>query len=333
MKPRVELRDDGPVATPSDTDRVLLERCAWCEAEFDPHAPRRRGRVLCRRCGAYTTSPWPDEATLEAAYGGAYRPTDGRFSGPGDRLLALTRSRLAARIDGIAPPGGVLDVGAGPGTLVRALRRRGRPALGLERTDVAPATGGAEPAVPEPSLSGPSVIDARLGDVRGTMAAVVFWHSLEHLPRPLAALRQAVALLGPGGVVAIAVPNAASLQARVFGDEWLHLDLPRHLTHVPATTLIESLERLDLQVERVSYWRGGQVLIGWLHGLVRALPGHPSLYDALRRPDARWQQMSSLRRGGILLTAVLLAPVAAVMSLVELAMRRGGSVYVEARND
>lgn len=317
----------GTLATASGT---RTETCAWCGAGIDALAPRRRGRVLCARCGAFTTSPWPDDATLDAAYGGAYRPTSGRFSGPGDRLLAFTRSRLAARIDRIAPPGGVLDVGAGPGSLVRALRGRGRPALGLERTDVAPA-GRSDEAAAEPALSGPLVIDAPLSDVRGACAAAVYWHSLEHLPRPLVSLREAVALLVPGGVVAIAVPNAASLQARVFGDAWLHLDPPRHLVHLSPSSLREGLEQeLGLHIDRVSYWRGGQVMIGWLHGLVRALPGHPSLYDALRQPQARWEQMGSSRRAAIVLAAVVLAPVAAIMSLLEIAARRGGSVYVEA---
>jgi hypothetical protein len=245
-------------------------------------------------------------------------------------LLAFTRARLAARIDKIAPPGGVLDVGAGPGSLVRALRRRGRPALGLERADVAPASEAAG-APAEPALSGPLVIDAPLSEVGGTCAAAVFWHSLEHLPQPLVSLRAAAGLLAPRGVMAIAVPNAASLQARVFGDAWLHLDPPRHLIHLSPSTLRRGVEQAGMRVERVSYWRGGQVMIGWLHGLVRALPGHPSLYDALRQPEARWEDMGSSRRAAILLAAVALAPLAAIMSLLEIITRRAGTVYVEAR--
>ena len=37
-----------------------------------------------------------------------------------------------------------------------------------------------------------------------------------------------------GGVLVVAVPNADSLQARIFGERWLALDLPRHLVHLPA---------------------------------------------------------------------------------------------------
>ena len=33
-------------------------------------------------------------------------------------------------------------------------------------------------------------------------------------------------------------------------------------------------------------------MFGWLHGLVGMLPGHPDLYDAIRRCEARQDQVS-----------------------------------------
>jgi hypothetical protein len=129
------------------------------------------------------------------------------------------------------------------------------------------------------------------------------------------------------------VPNTASLQARVFGDRWFHLDLPRHLVHLPAAALTARLRSLGLAVTRVSHWRGGQVLFGWLHGLVGALPGRLDLYDAIRRPEARSRPMPGHRRALALAAAVALSPLAALASALEVALRRGGTVYVEARRD
>ncbi len=134
-------------------------------------------------------------------------------------------------------------------------------------------------------------------------------------------------------MIAIAVPNNASLQAGAFGDEWLHLDIPRHLVHLTDTSLSEGLARAGFVVERTSYARGGQNVVGWLDGLVGKLPGGLDLYMAIRLPEAREERLSPLKRALTVLAGALLLPVAAVCALVELAMRRGGTVYVEARRE
>jgi hypothetical protein len=159
----------------------------------------------------------------------------------------------------------------------------------------------------------------------------VFWHSLEHLPNAGAELDRAASLLASGGVLVIAVPNNASMQARVLGDQWLALDLPRHLVHLSSALLTERLRARSLRVERVSYWRGGHVALGWLHGMVAKLPGHPDLYDAIRRPEARRQQRSAWPRPLALAPGALLVPAAVVAAAVEVLASREGTVYVEAR--
>lgn len=288
--------------------------CAWCGASLQ-QGERLAGRIRCRACGTATTAPWPSATELEKAYAEWYRPATGRFSGIGDRVLRRTRASLAGRIDRIAPPGPVLDVGAGSGGLLAALREREREAIGLERE------------ASEPGM--------REGDVaeqeKGAWAAVVFWHSLEHLPEPGQAIEAVSALLRAEGVVILAVPNSASIQAHLFGDRWFALDLPRHLVHLTAPALLQRLRSAGLRVERVSYVRGGQVVFGWLHGLVALLPGQMDLYEAIRRAPARAEPMSVSRRLLTLTAAMVLLPMAALGSLVEVVLRRGGTVYVEAR--
>jgi hypothetical protein len=126
------------------------------------------------------------------------------------------------------------------------------------------------------------------------------------------------------------MPNRASIQARLFGERWFALDLPRHLVHVPAGALLERLRASGMEPSRVSYLRGGQVVFGWLHGMVGALPSHPDLYDAIRRPEARRRPLSSGGRLLALTVAALALPLAAALAGVEALLRRGGTVYVEA---
>lgn len=291
-----------------------MSDCPWCGAAL-ARGRRLGGRVRCPRCGVAVTDPWPTEAELTAAYGEWYRPgTERRFSGLGDALLRRTRGAQARRIDAIAPPGRVLDVGAGDGTVVDALRARGREAVGIERDPVRD-----------------DLRDVPLDELDGPFAAVVFWHSLEHLPAPGAAMDQAARLLAPGGAVVVAVPDTSSPQARTFGDDWLHLDLPRHLVHFSSAALRAGLERRGLRVERTSALRGGQVVIGWLDGLVGRLPGDLDLYQALRRPAARSTRMPGPRRAAAIAAGVALFPVAVALGALELLLRRSGTVYVEAR--
>jgi SAM-dependent methyltransferase len=214
------------------------------------------------------------------------------------------------------PPGPVLDVGAGDGTLAEAFWRHDREAVGVD---------------PYASAASPHVRAIEFEEVTGAWSAVIFWHSLEHLRRPVRALRHAAAIVVPGGVLVVAVPNAASLQARLFGDRWLALDLPRHLVHLSPPALLSQIETLGFRVERVSYLRGGQVLFGWLHGIVGRLPGHPDLYDAIRRRGARQAPQSPAFRAYALTAALAALPFAVAGTIIEVAARSGGTIYVEAR--
>jgi len=293
----------------------MIVSCGWCGHVLAADADRLSGRLRCGRCGAQTTWPLPTEAELNRAYGSWYRPPGGRFSGLGDRLLRHLRAQLARRLANVAPPGSVLDVGTGDGALLDALGGRGRTAVGLERFSTRD-----------------DVRAMDLTEVQERWAAIVFWHSLEHLRDPGAALERAAGLLLPDGVIVIAMPNADSIQARLFGDRWLALDLPRHLVHVPASSLLARLHTLGMRVERVSYLRGGQVVFGWLHGIVGTLPTSPDLYDAIRKPDARRGSLSRRRRALTLTAGALTLPLAIACALLEACLRRGGTVYVEARH-
>jgi SAM-dependent methyltransferase len=293
-----------------------VSQCAWCDHRFDGADDRRTGRVWCARCGVATTSPWPSATQLDEAYGGWYRPAAGRFAGLGDSALRRTRAALAGRLNRMLPPGPVLDVGAGDGTLVEAFVRHGREAVGLE-----------------PHACGPHLRSAEIEEMSGAWAAVIFWHSLEHLRRPAVALSHAARLLVPGGLLVVAVPNAASLQARAFGDRWLALDLPRHLVHLSPAPLLSKIEALGLRVERVSYLRGGQVVFGWVHGLVGLLPGQPDLYEVIRRGEARRLAQSPARRCYALAAAGIAVPLALAATAAEVAARSGGTIYVQARRE
>lgn len=289
-------------------------RCAWCDSDL-ADGRRLAGRAECPACGCATTDPVPDGESLEKAYGQWYWPASGtRFGRFGDAMLRRSRAAMAGRIDEAAPPGAVLDIGAGEGYLIDALARRGRPVRGIDRDS-----------------SHPLVSDRPLEEVEGEFAAIVLWHALEHLPEPRVTVELAARKLIPDGLLVIAVPNYASLQSRAFADGWLHLDLPRHLSHLSADALEAGLRRTGLEVGHRSGMRGGQLLIGWLQGLVGLLPGAPDLYQSLRRRSARRIEIGAGKRVYAIGAGMVAFPAAVVCAIVEQAIGKPGTIYVEAR--
>src|SRR3546814_19345766 len=57
---------------------------------------------------------------------------------------------------------------------------------------------------------------------------IVGWMVLEHLHQPLAVLRKLRRWIQPDGWLVLSVPDAGSLEFRVFGDRWYALQLPTH---------------------------------------------------------------------------------------------------------
>jgi 2-polyprenyl-3-methyl-5-hydroxy-6-metoxy-1,4-benzoquinol methylase len=273
------------------------------------------GDVALLRCagcaGAVTDGPVPREDLHEAgAYGGG-APRGSRAAAP--LLRAFDRARL--RRLGAAPGARVLDVGAGRGRFVATARAAGLDAHGLE------------PSARGLAAAGPHVAPGGVDDVAGTWDAITLWHVLEHLDDPAGALTRLAGHLRPGGVLLVGVPNLDSVQARVGGPRWFHLDVPRHRTHFTARGARLALERAGLQVVAEHHVGLEHNPFGMWQSAVNRLTRRPSyLFHLLKRN-------APLRSGDLAVTLLCLplAPVAAAAELVAGLARRGGTVALRAR--
>lgn len=286
-----------------------------------PHAGDLR-LLRCPACGTARLLPPPDDAVLAAAYARDYYGDAARkFRGPVDAAFARTQARRARAAAALVPPGGhVLDVGCGAGEFVRALRARGLDAEGTERTAEAAARAAAASGVP---VHAGDVETLDLGSRRYDLVSI--WHVLEHLRDPLAALRRAHGLLRPGGALLVAVPNAGSWQARVFGGHWFHHDPPRHLWAFDAPALQALLRRAGFVPGPVRTFSLEQNPYGVLQSALNAL-GFPR--------DRAYDLLKGVPRGGRALDATLvglLAVPALAFALVEAAAGRGGTLALVAR--
>ena len=116
-----------------------------------------------------------------------------------------------------------LDVGCGSGDAMWLLGELGWETIGVEFD--------AE-AVAAARSRGLTVHEGDLLDQKletGLFDAVQLSHVVEHLPDPVATLKECHRILKPGGVLIMLTPNAEGLTHSLFGTNWMALDPPRHL--------------------------------------------------------------------------------------------------------
>lgn len=197
------------------------------------------GLSACAECGHSELTPRPEAP--EAHYPPGYWPvaTTGVQSRLRRWLIARDLDRLFRRM----PPGKLLDVGTGDGTVLAIAQERGWQATGVEVS--------AEAASHARDVRG---LDVRQGTLEEAgfpaehFDAVTLFHVLEHLAFPLATLEEVRRVLKPGGLVVAQVPDAESLQARLFGARWYGWDAPRHLQHFTPRSLALAFQRAGLDV-------------------------------------------------------------------------------------
>jgi len=297
---------------------------AWRQAS--PSDPALRATpvalALCESCGtARSLGRVPEPNAHETSY---YAPT----RGAADRIVEPLR-RLADRdrlrsLPTLQAGERVLEIGSGDGRFLAAARERGGSVVGIEPSAEARARAarlGIE------SYAG-GVEDARVPP--RSVGAVIAWHSLEHLDSPFDALRLARAWLKPGGALVVAVPNRASLQARIGGDRWFHQDVPRHRTHFTSAGAKAIVQRSGFEVKRVRHLLVEQNPLGMWQTLLNRLTHERDVaYRAIKRdPTVRGSS------GDLLVSALAgppLVPIAIGLELLAGVLRRGGSIVVEAR--
>jgi SAM-dependent methyltransferase len=229
--------------------------------------------VSCRECGLIYTNPRPSAADRTRFYPPRIYPEDPSLP----EKLEIIGSYIRK--------GRALDVGCGRAFLLNALKDR----FDVTGIEIDPDSAAfAERELGIPVMQG-EITDSDARD--GSFDLITFWHSLEHMPDPRAALKKAFALLKPKGFLIIAVPDIGSVQARVFRSYWYHLDVPRHLYHFSRGTLSRSIEDAGFSIvdtgstlrshNFAGYWRSFFNAVHAKH----EMPGKSRIRKAM---DPRW---------------------------------------------
>ena len=215
--------------------------------------------VKCQQCGLIYLNPRPTRGELGRYYPPDYGPYAQDIEQGRGFLSSLTyRYGIAKRCRMITKrkkPGRILDVGCGAGHFLNGMKLRGWQTFGIEISG--------EAAAYAKERFGLEVHVGELEEAEFTAAhfdAVTIWNVLEHLHDPLATLMEVNRLLKDDALLVFSIPNWASIDARLFGEFWVGLDMPRHLYNFPRPALEKLLAKTGFKTVEAGCFFGSHGL-------------------------------------------------------------------------
>jgi len=210
--------------------------------------------------GWRSIEPTPSPQALQAFYSqayfqeshGTYAPAYSEVELAHRALLAQLMLAALGRARGGAAAGRLLEIGCGEGWFLKAALAAGHDARGLEFSEDGLKRFNPDLASRVEFGDAFAALD-RLIAQGAAVEACVMEHVLEHVADPQALLARLPAILAPGAVVAITVPNdfsAVQLAARRLGhiDRDFWVAPPQHLNYFDADSLPRLLQRTGFEV-------------------------------------------------------------------------------------
>lgn len=214
--------------------------------------------VKCCTCGLMRTSPRPTPEAIGFYYPDDYGPYLGTQvqqtkATSGIKKLFKPVVRRIFNFNSIKlpslNPGRMLEIGCASGAFLHEMAGQGWQVQGIEFSEKAAQAAAqlgyrvhAGPLETAPQPDEPFDL-------------IVGWMVLEHLHDPVSCLLKLHEWAKPGAWLALSVPNAGSLEFRLFKDKWYALHLPNHLYHFTPATLEKVLSASGWRLEKVYHQR------------------------------------------------------------------------------
>jgi 2-polyprenyl-3-methyl-5-hydroxy-6-metoxy-1,4-benzoquinol methylase len=228
-----------------------------------------------------------------------------------DKILNWEYKRVIKKINSFKPSKGLLlDFGCGKGKFGSLAKAKGWKVkcveTSAERAAYAKNIYGLE--VETNSYVGGKIFNADF-DV------LTLFHVLEHLPHPGVLLTELIKQnLKKDGLVVIEVPNINSLQARISGSKWMHLDVPRHINHFSPVRLDQFAGECGLISQRTAFFSFHLGVLGMTDSLLKMMGYRRNIIYELKN------KKNMLLFAGIL----LLLPFAIILEISAVALGYGG---------
>jgi SAM-dependent methyltransferase len=286
-----QYRRSTPVEDPSarcplcgaGTDRQAMTTLRTAE---DLRALGDHAAMLCLECAVARTVPPPREQERvitpdvgAAAMSGWQRALLARFI---DERVERVRAAISDAGNGAERAPRCVDIGGGACAFANALAASGAQVTVFEPNPANAAAAGAGVRFVAAPFDEASVAQSAIPD--GSLDAITMWHSLEHVPDPIATLTLCRRLLRPGGVLYVSVPNLDSLQADLTGNRWTYQDIPHHVSQFTPEGLAAAVRRAGFVRPTPHWWSEEYEIFGFYQSLLNVFgDSHNYFYNRAKK--------------------------------------------------
>lgn len=297
--------------------QILCPVCSQKPSE----SPQENSLVTCTFCET-TWTFFSHDVDTEALYEDAvYAVVDNRKS-IFERIIFREAKRVLTKTERLlgSSERRLLDFGSGKGQFLSVAKQRSWVGLGIET-----ASPRANFAREKYEVEVLSEFYEKGKVVGAPFDLISLNHVLEHLPNPLHLLKELLnENLAEDGMVYLEVPRKNSLQAKIAGKNWIHWDIPKHLTHWTEPTLLKGLAEIGFHKIASRKFSIHLGLLGMLQALL-ALGGYKgNLILALK----------GKKNPFMLVMVICLTPLALLLELGACLFNRGGilGIYLQAND-
>jgi hypothetical protein len=270
--------------------------------------------VRCTDCGHYFTKTEQD-LDLEQLYSeGQYEVLDTRGS-LFEKIVAFDDRFIVRQLSEFpVPEKTLLDFGCGKGQFMCRALEYGWQAYGVET--------GKKRAEFGKTLYGLNISTSEYkgGLIKGgPVGAVTLFHVLEHLDRPKTLVRELIdGNLVPDGYLVIEVPLFESLQSKIAGKWWLHLDPPLHVSHFTKEALLKFVNDLGLEPVKIGSLSIRLGVLGMVQSLMSVFGYRKMIISELKFNRSK----------RLMLSIILALPLAVILELSAALFNKGGVIRI-----
>ena len=206
--------------------------------------------VICKNCGLVYINPRLDSKTLDQLYNKDNKDFDDQHFKTNINYYINTKKddkktfeRRLNLIQKYKKQGKLLDIGCSIGTFLDIARKNGWDTFGIDLSKAS-----IDYCTKELKLN---VKQGKLEDIKfpsNSFDVVIMSDLLEHVPNPMATLKEANRILKKDGLLFITTPNIGSTTARLMKTRWVHLKPREHIYYFTPKTIEKALSKTGFKL-------------------------------------------------------------------------------------